>query len=77
MPYRTIGMIAAVGLVETTYLTAAKLAHVDVICPLSGGCAEVGSPPPPRWHSRALRLYEQACTCILLHASARRRLLSS
>lgn len=41
MPYRAVATLAALGLAETTYLTAAKLAHVDVVCPLSGGCAEI------------------------------------
>eukprot|EP00887_Chlorella_sp_A99_P002060 scaffold18.g2060.t1 len=40
-PFRAIATLAAVGVAETAYLTAAKLAHVDVVCPLSGSCAQI------------------------------------
>lgn len=41
MPFVSILALSGAGAFETAYLTAAKLAHVDVACPLSGGCASV------------------------------------
>ena len=41
MPFGSILALSGAGAFETAYLTAAKLAHVDVACPLSGGCASV------------------------------------
>lgn len=41
MPYRAIAALAAVGVADTTYLTAVKLLHLAPACPLTGGCANI------------------------------------